>query len=946
MMRKRNMRRIRQKNQTIKYFRIKTELTHESCCFREKYSSGPFSDHCYVKHISRSYMCNKPRTTLPRTVLSSAVKPLRYKSHFTPCLKTFSFTGDQTVTFDMESAVETLVLHAKDLLIESPVRYVADSGEEYVSVEIAMNSEDNTVSMRFPSVIPKGFGTLSMRFHGTLNDQMAGFYRSGYLDMSGKQQYMGVTQLEAIDARRMFPCVDEPAAKAEFELSITTESTLTVLSNMPEAKKTFLLDSEGALLQRVDFMPSPRMSTYLVAVCLGQFEFVQATTNRGTLVRVLAPPGKAQDCSFALDVGVRCLEYYEEFFDQIYPLPKLDMVAVPDFAAGAMENWGLVTYREIDLLCDLATVSVDRKMRLATVVTHELAHQWFGNLVTMEWWDDLWLNEGFASFMQTLSADFLFPEWKIWDQYISEDLDVARSLDGLRSSHPVQVPIPKAEDVEEVFDAISYCKGSCLVRQLFHVLGPDTFKEGIRLYIQRHKWGNTVTDDLWSAFQAALDRATLVVRSGVSTPETITQFEVVSSTGWTVKELMDTWTLQMGYPLISVTRTSSELIFTQSWFVSDGSQLVGDEVPTWIVPLFLFDGISTALYIMREKQMKLPFDGKWIKVNAGEIVPLRVEYIDAVLRGTLLANISSLTVCDRIGLLSDTRALARAGKLRLEQVFSLLASFEGETNVDVWSGIEDTVNSIERICETLGLANQLAVLVVNVLVGPILKHFEWDHSTSDSDSIKRLRSSLLRLLSSFVYISPETAEYADIARVEALKRVDEVSDDIRCSVYKLALAGAAPKESRALWESLKAQAVSHTVGQGVRLDIYSALGYVNDAISKEATLDWILTNEVKIQDFFYPISGVRTSSPAGAELAYAWLNRNFEQCKKRVAKANPTLLASVVSCAAAGSTCNGRATEIENTYGKIPSMKRNMAQLVESIRSNALFVKREFDLIG
>ncbi|KAF4753282.1 hypothetical protein FOZ62_008224, partial [Perkinsus olseni] len=347
-----------------------------------------------------------------------------------------------------------------------------------------------------------------------------------------------------------FPCVDEPERKAVYKVTITTESDLQVISNMPESSRTIFTKDSGdkaVAYQTVSFMPSPNMSSYLVAFCVGEFEFVQGTTKNGTLVRVLCTPGKQAQCTFALDVGIRCLQWYEDFFGIHYPLPKLDMIAVPDFAMGAMENWGLVTYREIDLLCDADKVSVNRRSRLATVVTHELAHQWFGNLVTMEWWDGIWLNEGFATFMQYASADALFPDWGVWNSYIHESFERALALDGLRSSHPIVVPIHKAEEVEQVFDAISYMKGSAAVRQLWAVVGADKFTEGVRQYMKTHQYGNSVTDDLWKALEKA--------------------------SGQPVKEMMDSWTDQMGYPVLEVGPRDSNgnCKVTQSWFLSDGS---------------------------------------------------------------------------------------------------------------------------------------------------------------------------------------------------------------------------------------------------------------------------------------------------------------------------------------------------------------------------------------
>merc|ERR1719410_1854125 len=299
-------------------------------------------------------------------------------------------------------------------------------------------------------------------------------------------------------------------------------ANLTAVSNMPQSRTEIQADGR----RRDVFMPTPKMSTYLLAFCIGEFEFVSDQTKGGVLVRVFACPGNISKCGYALKSAINALDFYDDFFGLKYPLPKLDMIAIPDFAAGAMENWGLVTYREVALLCDEATVSATQKQRICTVITHELAHQWFGNLVTMEWWDDLWLNEGFANWMQTFAADQLHPEWDIWESYVGTEQQRALQLDALRSSHPIQVPIKEAHEVEEVFDAISYCKGGSVVRMIYAVLGQEKFQEGLRLYFDRHQYGNTDTTDLWKAW------------SDVS--------------GKPIGNMMNSWTEQMGFPVLKV----------------------------------------------------------------------------------------------------------------------------------------------------------------------------------------------------------------------------------------------------------------------------------------------------------------------------------------------------------------------------------------------------------
>ena len=307
---------------------------------------------------------------------------------------------------------------------------------------------------------------------------------------------MASTQFEALDARRAFPCWDEPAMKAIFTISMIIPEDLTAVANMPETSCSLLPNN----LKKITFEKTPIMSTYLVAFAVGRFDYLQSKTKNGVVFRVYCQPGKIEFARFALDTGVRCLQFLDDYFEIPYPLPKCDMMSITEFAAGAMENWGLITYRESAILIDAASAEVSMKQRVAMVVCHELAHQWFGNLVTMNWWCDLWLNEGFANFTQHFVTDALFPEWKIWENYVADSVGVAFKLDSLRSSHPIQVPIAHAEEVEEVFDGISYCKGSAVINMVYKVLGPENFRKGLQLYFKRHAYQNTETVDLWYAY--------------------------------------------------------------------------------------------------------------------------------------------------------------------------------------------------------------------------------------------------------------------------------------------------------------------------------------------------------------------------------------------------------------------------------------------------------------
>ncbi len=382
------------------------------------------------------------------------------------------------------------------------------SGDSLItsSPTVAYDKDTQTTTVSFDKVLKAGTkAQLLISFTGQLNDKLAGFYRSSYVDhRDGSKKYLATTQMEPTDARRAFPCFDEPSLKATFDITLIAEKHLTCLSNMDVSVETEVTSTTSKKQKKaVKFNTTPLMSTYLLAFIVGELNCIE-TSNFRVPVRVFATPDKdIQHGKFSVELAAKTLAFYEKTFDSQFPLPKMDMVAIPDFSAGAMENWGLITYRVVDLLFDEKASGVTTKQRVADVVQHELAHQWFGNLVTMDFWDGLWLNEGFATWMSWYSCNEFFPEWKIWERFVSDDLQSALSLDSLRSSHPIEVPVKRADEINQIFDAISYSKGSCVLRMMSRYLGEDVFMEGVRRYIKKHAYGNTQTGDLWAALADA-----------------------------------------------------------------------------------------------------------------------------------------------------------------------------------------------------------------------------------------------------------------------------------------------------------------------------------------------------------------------------------------------------------------------------------------------------------
>ncbi|GMI25629.1 hypothetical protein TeGR_g13324, partial [Tetraparma gracilis] len=665
-------------------------------------------------------------------LLSPDVEPIRYDVSLTPDMSKFTYEGSTEVSVTVVNRTSTISMHAKELAFWS-CSYTPAGGSPQQAKGIELDVRATTVAFVFAEPLLPGKGTVAVAFTGQLNNEMAGFYRSSYTDINGISRVMGSTQFESLDARRAFPCWDEPSRKAVFKLTLTVPASLTAFSNMPEASCTTL---PGGELKALSFMDSPRMSSYLLAWCVGEFDYVSALAASGVVVRVYTPPGKAASGEFSLDCAVRTLDLYDGFFGVPYPLPKLDMVAIPEFAMGAMENWGLVTYREVDLLIDPVKASSAQRQRVCSVVTHELAHQWFGNLVTMAWWDDLWLNEGFASWTENMAADALFPEWKMWEQYTVDSAAAALRLDAMRSSHPIQVPIRHAEEVEEVFDAISYCKGSYVVKMVHAVLGRENFQKGLMAYMDKHKYGNTITADLWAAWEA--------------------------SSGMPIAEMMQSWTTQMGYPVLTVSDFKeaggkATVSVKQEWFLADGSEVSAADAKLWCVPILTSTkgGISDDVSMMREDTMAVTVDlagGDWFKFNADQQVPMRVSYPDDVMaRMSAAIKSKAMGASDRAGLLLDSYALVKSGRGNAGSLMKLLTSYADEDDATVWEAIEGVLTGLDTVLVAdEGIRADLNK-VAKKIIAPLLAKVGWQAAKDDGHLTVLLRATLIRLLGTFMY---------------------------------------------------------------------------------------------------------------------------------------------------------------------------------------------------
>jgi puromycin-sensitive aminopeptidase len=691
------------------------------------------------------------------------VVPKKYHIALNIDLKEHKFSGNETIEVLVNQSTDRIVLNACNLEVKKALF-------NDVEATITLEEQKEVVIFTFPSLLNLGPGKLYVEFGAALENSMKGLYLSKYV-YNGETKYLATTQFEPTDARRAFPCWDEPSHKATFEINITAEKHFTVLSNTVEVKREPVEGSEEK--EMVFFQETPIMSTYLVAFVVGEFEYVETHSADGVLVRVFTSLGNKEKGRFALDIAARTLPFYKEYFDCSYPLPKLDLIAIPDFAAGAMENWGLVTYRETALLVDPKETSAAGRQRVAVVVGHELAHQWFGNLVTMEWWTHLWLNEGFASWIEYLCVDYCCPDYDIWTQFIASDFADALEMDSLKTSHPIEVEVNHPREIDDIFDRISYSKGASIIRMLQTFMGAEVFKRGLQIYLNRHKYSNAKTEDLWAALEQACDAKL------------------------NVGEIMRTWTSQMGYPVISVQKGDSgerSLKFSQTRFIADGSE---DATSLWHVPIVLCaadDPAGTPLYKFvlkeRETEITLP-DNIGQSVSQLRVNPLRygfyrVHYCHPDMFSSVCAHLNQLSAIDRLSVQNDVFALSRAGRVPLADFMKLLPMYSNEKDYTVWADLSGNLRTIHILVEELGSENvTLYHRILVHLLDPVFKHVGWVDSECSRHTDQLLRGLVLTTLGKVGH--PPVLEEGRQRFALHCQEKERIASDLRMPVYSMVM---------------------------------------------------------------------------------------------------------------------------------------------------------------
>ena len=833
---------------------------------------------------------------LPRTVV-----PKHYELTLAPDLLAFTFEGIESITVGISEPTDEIVLNAAELEIS---RATLKRDGTSMDGTVTLDEQRERVTIALPETAQVGEWQLELTFTGILNDQLAGFYRSTFKDADGNERVIATTQFESTDARRAFPCWDEPDFKAAFGVTLVVDPDLTAISNGSVERETVLEDGRRA----ITFTDTMVMSTYLVAFVVGPLELTDPVDVDGTPLRVAYVPGKGHLAGFALEIGAHSLRFFTEYFGIPYPSDKLDLIALPDFAFGAMENLGCVTFRETALLVDPDTASRLEFERVADVVAHEIAHMWFGDLVTMKWWNGIWLNEAFATFMELLAVDSFRPEWERWVSF-STGRAAAMNTDGMRSTRPVEFHVEAPEEAEGMFDVLTYQKGASVVRMLEQYLGADRFREGIRLYMDKHQYGNTETTDLWDAIEEA--------------------------SGEPVRSTMDSWIFQGGYPVVTVdTGPDGSIELAQRRFRYLASPDDGDA--RWQVPIILRASaggeVATRKLLLSDGRAGIDFGASkvdWLVLNAGGSGFYRTRYSAELLR-RLTADLEAaqLSAVERYNLLSDTWAAVWSGLAPVDDFTELARLFGDEEDPTVWSAVLAPFSTFERALPEDQRAGLQAF--VRRLAGPAFERLGWTAREGEGEKIPTLRALLLGTLG-IVGADADVRWRAGELHAQYLEDRSSVDADIVPALVSIAAATGGEGEYQQLLDRYRNPA---TPQEEVRY-LMALAGFSNEGLVRR-TLDMAAT-EVRTQNAPFVINAAIGNLHHG-DKAWAWLKERWGELLEKFPDNSHSRMIEAISTLPSSVAADVRAFLEANP---VKAGQRTVEQTLERLDVNVAFRERE-----
>ncbi len=768
--------------------------------------------------------------------LGKNVRPTHYKLEIEPDLGKFVYRCNEEIDLQIEKETEEIVLNVAELdILQAEVLF----GGKRQKARVSIDKKNERVVFKL-EVGVKGGVKLIVQFTGKNNDKLYGFCRSRYLD-GKKEEFMLTSQFEATDARKAFPCFDEPEFKAKFDIAMIIPKSLYAVSNMP-IKRVEKKDNK----KKVIFETTPEMSTYLLYLGVGNFEFTESKHD-GTSIRVITTPGKKRFAKLPLDYAKRFLSFYEEYFGMKFPLPKLDLLAIPDFAVGGMENWGAITFRETALLGEDKS-AVSTKQRIAEVVAHEIAHQWFGDLVTMRWWDDLWLNESFATFMETKAVSELFPEWKIREQYLLSDVAYAFTMDQLEATHPIKARVNTPDEISSAFDsAITYSKGGAVLRIIEDYAGEELFREGLRNYVRRYAYSNATEDDLWKSIEEKAkknnkkSRILDVARSWINTP---------------------------GYPALYTNFYDGRLAVKQRRFTLSNKK----KNEEWIIPInYISDRSKRSKTILMGKGSLTVNLGNvsWIKLNHEQGGLYRTFY-DPVIqeRLGLLINNGELSGADSWGIENDLFALARSGRIMLDTYLEFIEKYALDHVYPLNASIMDHLVWLRSLFYKKKKKERIDAMI-SLYSSKILSRLGWERKKYESAIDTMLRSSAISALG--IIGDREVVEKSRKIFWDFVERGKDIDQNLRGAIYGVVATHGDEKTFNVIASRYERERV---VDEKMRL--LGALGRFTDEKLVRKALKFNMSASVRFQDAFR-IPAILSFNHPGNEIVWSWTKKNWKK---------------------------------------------------------------------
>jgi aminopeptidase N len=823
--------------------------------------------------------------------LPEVATPENYKLSFTPDLEKATFEGDETIAIRVLKPTSEITLNAADIDFHD---VSITSGGATQKAKVTAQKENEMVVLSVEKPLAAGAARIHIAYSGILNSEMRGLY----LGKDDKGNKYAATQFEATDARRAYPSFDEPDYKATFDITAVADKGMVAISNSKEISDTASGDKHT-----IRFATTPKMSSYLAALVIGHFEYIEGTAD-GIPIRVWGTPGKKEMGKFALEAAEHILTYYDKYFAIKYPYEKLDLIGLPDFSAGAMENTGCITFREVILLIDEKHGSIGLKKTIASVISHEMAHQWFGDLVTMKWWDDIWLNEGFATWMSSKPVEAWKPEWHFELDDVS-DAGGTMNVDSLANTRPIHQAANTPAEIQELFDGIAYGKASAVLHMLETYLGEETFRAGVNAYLKQHQYANATADDFWDT-QAKTSKKP-------------------------VDQIMPTFVKQAGLPIINLksqcSGNSTSVTLNQQRYYSDRAKFQAPNDQLWQIPVCLKGSAKGSekceLLTKKEETFTLPGCSTWALGNAGATGYYRSGYQPDAVKALAADVESKLTPAERIALQSDVWASVRIGHEPVGDYLALAQGVQSDRNRAVLGDVMGRLGFIGMYLVNDSDRDTYRAWVRQYL-NPIAREIGWESKAGDSDERKEIRSQLLGSLGYDARDPEALAEGRKLAE-KALDDPASVDRQLAGGAFRLA----ALNGDSAFYDRLMTGLKNPKSPEEYYMRLFTLADFSDPALLQR-TLDYAITPDVRSQDALGLITNV-LRNPEGEKLAWTFIQAHWDAVQKA---GGPFASASVVNATSVFCSTNMR-DQVADFFAahKVEAAERTYKQSIERINN-------------